>query len=111
MREYLKNNMHQKSMKICYHKIWTKFNRFLLKLDRIPETWEERVSLYCTFLVSKGEIQSSMLKSYVSGIKTKLKIDGYKWDDDLIYFNALTRACKIKNDIQITRLPISYKFL
>ena len=103
--------MHQKSTKKNYHHIWTKFNKFLIKLDRIPDTWEEKVSLYCTFLVSRGDVQSSTLKSYVSAIKTKLKLDGYRWDDELIYFNALTRACKMKNDRQITRLPIMQPFL
>ena len=106
MQESLKNSMHKKSTRNNYHQIWTKFNKFIIRLDRVPDTWEERTSLYCTHLISNGEIQSSTIKSYVSAIKTKLKLDGYKWDEELVYFNALTRGCKMKNDILISRLPI-----
>ena len=110
-RENLKQNMHKKSTRSNYHQIWTKFNRFIIKLDRLPDKWEERTSLYCTYLIDKGEVQSSTIKSYVSAIKTKLKLDGYRWDNELIYFNALTKSCKLKNDILVSRLPILYQFL
>ena len=56
-------------------------------------------------MVEKG-IQSSTVKSYVSGIKSVLPDDGYEWKDDLVLLNTLTRACKLVNDHIRTRLPI-----
>ena len=51
------------------------------------------------------------LKSYVSAIKAKLTADQYQWNDELVYLSALTRACKIKNDMLRTRLPIQKTLL
>ena len=42
----------------------------------------------------------------MSAIKYVLRRDDYEWDDNLVYLNALTKACKIKNDRVKTRLPI-----
>ena len=68
------------------------------------------MSLYCTHLIDNN-IQSSTIKSYISGIKTKLKADGYHWDDQKVWFAALTRACKLKNDIVYDRFPIKKTLL
>ena len=70
-----------------------------------------KTSLYCTFLIHYTGVQSSTIKSYVSGIKAKLKGDGYEWDDKLVWLSALTKACKIKNDVIINRLPIRLSLL
>ena len=98
-------NQHKESTKINYHGIWNNFNKFVIRLDHIPAKWEETTSLYCSYLVSKG-CKSATLRSYVSAIKSKLVIDGYRWDDKAIWFNALTRACKMRNDMVIDRQPI-----
>ena len=82
----------------------------MIRLDRIPAKWEERVTLYCGFLSAEG-IQSSTIKSYISAIKHKLLMDGYEWNGNLALFAALTRASKLKNDVLRTRLPIGKKFL
>ena len=106
LRIQLKNNQHRQSTKANYHGVWNNFNKFVIKLDNIPNSWEERTSLYCTFLTEIGT-QSSTLKSYVSAIKYKVKTDDpkYNWEDDLVMLSALTRACKLKNDRITTRLP------
>ena len=98
-------NQHRDSTKINYHGVWNNFNKFLIRLDRKPRSWEEGASLYCTHLVNQGA-QSSTLKSYISAIKSKLKTDGYIWDDESMMLNALTKACKLKNDVVYDRLPI-----
>ena len=51
-------------------------------------------------------MQSSTLKSYISAVKSILKEDNYIWGDSRVTLNVFTRACKIKNGIVKTRLPI-----
>ena len=91
--------------------MWKNFNEFLIKLDILPIAWEERISLYCVFLVQYTTVQSATVRSYVSAIKKKLAGIGYRCDDDLIWLASLTRACKIKNDSVRTRFPIKRKLL
>ena len=45
----------------------------------MPKTWEQRVSIYCAYLIKIKKLQSSTVKSYISGIKTVLINDGYEW--------------------------------
>ena len=72
----------------------------------MPQTWEERTSLYCTFLTKNSDIQSSTMRSYVSAIKSKVTSDGYKWNDEAVSLAALVGSCKLANDRVLTRLPI-----
>ena len=90
-----------------YFKIWQGFNKFIVRLDVIPDTWEERTALYCAYLVDKG-VKSTTLRSYVSGIKGILKGDKHKWkwDDEQVVLSSLIKACKIMNDKLTVRLPI-----
>ena len=93
-----------------YHSIWREFNQFLIRLDRKPQYWEDRVALFCTYLVDKGR-KSSTIRSYISAIKKVLKTDGYPWNDGRVELTALTNACKLINDVVKTRLPINCKLL
>ena len=88
-----------------YLAIWRQFNKFLLSLDRMPETWEYRTTLFLGYLIEKG-FQSSTIRSYVSAIKRTLTLIKYKWDDVKVELASLTKACKLKNDVVHTRLPI-----
>ena len=72
----------------------------------MPKTWEDRVSLYCTYLIKVKGRQSSTIRSYISGIKHILKTDGYEWNDGQVLLNTLTKSCKLKNDQLKIRLPI-----
>ena len=56
-------------------------------------------------------MQSSTVKLYVSAIKKTLVMDVYKWKDNEVLLSSLARACKIKNDMVRTRLPIHGNFL
>ena len=82
---------------------------FLLNLDDIPPKWEHRVALYCTFLINYKRLNSSTIKSYVSAIKYKVVTDGYDWQDRLVLLTALTKSCKMQNDVVQYRFP-PYKF-
>ena len=107
----LKNNVVRNSTAKTYFTIWRSFNKFLINLDRKPESWEDRTALYCTFLIDNGS-QSSTVKSYVSAIKSVLRGDGYKWSDDKVLLESLIKACRLKNDHErlskndSVRLPI-----
>ena len=106
LMDQLKNESHQNSTKGTYYNVWKNFNQFLIKLDRMPKTWEERLSLYCTYLIVIKKRKSTTIRSYISGIKHILKVDGYDWSDDKVLLNTLTRSCKLKNDKLKVRLPI-----
>ena len=90
-----------------YYSVWKQFNKFLIKLDVMPDSWEDRTSLFITYLIEFKQLQSSSIKSYISAIKRTL-IDGidYEWCDNQVLFNSLTRACRLINDKVTTRLPI-----
>ena len=92
-----------------YMSIWKHLNKFLIKLDYVPEFWEERVSLFCAHLIDAHKVQSSTLRSYTSAIKHTLKVDGYQWSDARVWLDILVKSCKIINDRQMTRLPIQFK--
>ena len=108
--ENLKNHPNRETTAQVYHSIWRKFNRFILKLDEIPQMWEERTKLYCGYLVGKGA-KSATIKTYVSAIKKTLELDGYEWDNDKLMLCAITNGCKLENDRVITRLPIRVNLL
>ena len=108
--ESLKTKRTRSSTYSNYFKIMNLFNKFLVRLDSLPSSWEERTSLYCTFMVQEG-VQSSTIRSYISAIKGLLKDDDYDWDDNLVKLGVLTRACKQVNDVIHTRLPIHCKLL
>ena len=93
-----------------YHSIWRIFNGFLIKLDKRPDSWEDRLTLFGAYLVNKG-LQSSTLKSYFSAIKCVLREDGYIVNNEKLLLGTLTRACKLVNDQVTTRLPIQGKLL
>ena len=85
--------------------IWRQFNKFLITLDVMPKFWEQRTTLFIGYLINKG-MQSSTIKSYVSGIKKLLVEDKYNWEDSMVLLTSLTKACKMQNDHVYIRLPI-----
>ena len=103
--EKLKNSQNRSSTNKTYLNVWRHFNRFLIKLDERPDTWEERTPLFVAYQVDRG-MQSSSVKSYISAIKKTLINDGYYWDDSRVLLSSLTRACKVINDKLKIRLPI-----
>ena len=76
----------------------------------MPKFWEDRATLFLTNLIEKGA-QSCSVRTYVSAIKKTLISDNYKWDDNKVMLNALTKACRLVNDSVKMRLPISCSLL
>ena len=108
--EKLKSCKNCESTKRNYLGIWRNFNKFVMRLDKPPKTWEHRTVLFCAHLIEDG-IQSATLKSYVSAIKCVLKDDGYKLQNDQFIITTLTRACRNINDKVFIRKPISRNVL
>ena len=108
--ERLKMNTTHKSTAKNYYAIWKSFNAFVLRLDKKPETWEQRLSLFGAYLVQTGA-QSGTIRSYFSVIKKILKDDGYVLKVEQLQLSTLTKACKIINDHVTVRQPIGYKLL
>ena len=109
--EQLKTEAIQDSTKKTYHNIWENFNKFIIRLDEIPNTWEDRVILYCSYLIDIKHLQSSTIKTYLSAIKCILTQDGYEWKNNKFELNAMTRSCKLKFDMVKNRFPIKLKLL
>ena len=103
--ENLKSKKNRNSTMNNYLAIWRSFNKFIIRLDRKPDSWEDQASLFGAFLVDKG-LQSSTIKSYFSAIKSTLIDDGYAWNHDKVVLSTLVKACKLVNDRVRTRLPI-----
>ena len=103
--EKLKYYQTRQSTAKTYLAIWRQFNKFLLSLDYMPEKWEYRTILFVGYLIEKG-MQSSTVKSYISAIKKTLINDNYEWTDVNVQLASLTKACRMKNDVVLTRLPI-----
>ena len=95
---------------VSYHKIWCLLNKFIIRLDTIPETWRERLVLFVAYLVEEGK-QSSTVKSYISAIKYILRIDHVELNDKIYKLSALTKACKLVNDAVKTKRPVSKRIV
>ena len=98
------------STRELYHKIWCYFNEFLIKLDRKPESWEDRLILFIGNALDE-EKESTTLKTYASAIRSVLREDGIELDPNIYALTALTQACKLKNYRVKTRLPIGKNLL
>ena len=72
----------------------------------MPPTWEERVTLFCAYLIRIEKKQPSTVKSYVSAIKSKLIADNDDWNDKLVLLSSLINNCRLHNEEVRTRLPI-----
>ena len=93
-----------------YQAVWRIFNKFIIKLDAKPDSWEERLTLFVAYMVNKKR-QSRTIKSYISAIKATLKSNKIKIKEDKYLLASMTRACKLKYDKVKIRLPIHKQLL
>ena len=93
-----------------YYTMWKLFNSFLVRLDYLPTSWEERTALFCVHLTQK-RTKSTTVRSYVSAIKSMLIDDKYRWNNDEVLLNSLIRSCKNTNDFMTTKLPSQCKLM
>ena len=93
-----------------YYRIWKIFSDFYLKLDEKPIEWEDRITLFVGHLIQRN-IKSTTINSYISALKNVLQSDNVKLNKDRSLLMSLTKACKLKNDTLVTRLPIHRELL
>ena len=111
-REDIINRQTQDSTRATYHSVWRNFNKFFIHLDRKPDRWEERISLYATYLVKNQERPPGTVKSYCSAIRYILKGKGIMIRENSYILSSLIRVCKIRNNrITHTRLLIQKRLL
>ena len=67
--------------------------------------WEDRLILFTAYLVD-AKLKSTAIKTYISAIRGVLVEDGFELDHNNFTISSLTRACRIRNDQLIIRLPI-----
>ena len=103
--ERLKTVQVAESTRKNYFSVWRSFNKFLIKLDKKPDNWEDRIMLFVTYLIENNK-QSQTVKSYISAIKGILAEIKMKINQDQFLLSALTRACKFKNDKASMQMPI-----
>ena len=108
--ENLKTHKHRSTTAKSYYNTWKNFNKFLIRLDKMPEKWEHRLAAYGVYLVTCG-VQSATLRSYFSAIKSVLENDNYQWNDDKLLLNILSKSCRLVNDRLKIRLPIRSSLL
>ena len=109
--EKLESQRFRDSTRRNYYGIWKTFNHFIIRLDRKPTEWEERIILFVGNMIDEGK-KSATIKSYVSVIKAVLSEINVKVNEDRCLLNSLTRACKLVNDTSIKwTLPIQQDML
>ena len=99
------NRMWPVTTKKNYYSIWKVFNTFLIKLDCKPQSWEDRLMLFVGYLVQNNH-KSSMVKSYISAIRAVLQQVNVVLQEDRVLLTSLTKACRLRNDRIMVRLPI-----
>ena len=84
----LKSYRFKSSTKKVYFCIWWKFNEFFIKLDRKPNNWEDRITLFVGYLTGQ-KMQSQTVRSYVSALKAILADINMRLDPDRFLLTAL----------------------
>ena len=106
----LKGQGNRSSTRANYYQIWKKFNQFIIKLDKRPDTWEERLVLFVGFLIQNNR-KAGTIKSYISAIRAVLREDGEILNENKYLLASLTKACRFINDQVRLQLPIKKKLL
>ena len=97
-------------MRINYYGIWKIFNKFIVHLDKKPNSWEQHITLFVAHLIDQNR-KASTVKSYVSAIKAILSLIDVEVHEDTCLLNSLMRACKLTNTSVHTQLPIQRDLL
>ena len=106
----LKAEQHRSTTRRNYYCIWKLFNKFFLRLDRKPNSWEDQLNLFVAYLVETNK-KSTMVRSYISAIKAVLIGDNREIKEDKFLISAMTRACRLKNDRVHNKIPIKRNML
>ena len=87
--ECLRCQCYRDTTKRNYYNVWHSFNKFYLRLDEKPMSWENRIILFIGYLIDQGR-QSATIKSYVSALRVVLKQDKVKLQEDEFLITSLT---------------------
>ena len=93
-----------------YHTVWKIFSDFYLRLDKKPDTWEERIVLFAGFLIENKK-KASTVNSYISALKLVLKEDKIEVSEDRFVLNSLIKACRYRSNHVTIRLLIQRQLL
>ena len=104
--DQLSMEKHRNSTKLTYHYIFTLFNQFFIRLDAKPCDWEDHLILFTGFLV-ENKLKSSTIKSYISAIRSVLADLKEPISENNYLLKSLTRACCLRNDVIVTKLPVT----
>ena len=104
--ERLRREKHKSTTRRTYHEAWVNFNDFLIRLDKWPDAWDDRLVLYVAEIMDSMR-PSSTIASYVSAVKSVLRDDGVDLGDNSVLLASVLRSCRINNKSESTlRLPI-----
>ena len=106
----MKHQCHRDSTRANYYSIWKHFNRFYIRLDEKPETWEHRLLLFVGHLIQHRR-KSNTIKCYISAIKAILRESDYELQEDAALLGVLTKATKLHFDQFRVYLPICKSML
>ena len=108
--DHLRLHRNRDSTRLNYYTVWKLFNQFVIKLDIMPKTWEDRVYLFMAYLVKLGR-KSSTVKSYYSAIKSVLYDINYELLDNQVQLRAIVHSCRLCNDQFHPRFPIKLQLV
>ena len=61
--ERLKSCKNRETTKRNYLGIWRNFNKFIMRLDHPPNSWEQRAVLFAAYLIDHRGLQSATIRS------------------------------------------------
>ena len=89
--ENLKFDRYRNSTRQTYYRVWNLFNKFFIRLDIMPNNWEDSLVLFTAFLI-KNDLKSTSIRSYLSAIRGVLTENSIKINEDRLLLNSMTRA-------------------
>ena len=102
----MKQQKRHKSTKRGYRQAWMNLNVFLICMDRIPDSWDDRVCLFVKQLIVE-RYPPQTIQSYATAVKAMLKDEGVAIEDNSVVLAALIRSSKqVGKTESRTRLPI-----
>ena len=93
--ERLKMEHHRSTTRAAYYSVWKTFNKFFLRLDHKPISWENSLTLFVAYLIDSDKAVGT-IRSYISTIKAVLFSINIRLTEDKYLLNALKRACRLK---------------
>ena len=91
-----KTQNRQPSTKHTYKQAWYNFNDFLICMDKMPDSWNDRICLFVPQLIVEKH-PPPIIQSYVSAVKAILREEGVEIEDNSVALAALIHSAKHVN--------------